>query len=101
MSVLLTPRQMYAYEKMHFDSGVSPLAAMESAAQAFVVALTEFCGPLTGKRIVVACGSGNNGGDGYAAARLAYEQGALVSLLPMTKRYPSLSVPAKIPEMPG
>jgi len=84
MRIVLTPAQMYALEKDHFDSGMPTLYAMENAASAFVDELIHFCGPLEGKRIIVACGSGNNGGDGYAIARLAHENGAIVTLLPMS-----------------
>ena len=84
MKPLLTPTEMYALEQAHFASGMPTLAAMENAALAFTDELSAFCGSLKGKRIIVACGSGNNGGDGYAIARLAHEQGALVSLIPTT-----------------
>jgi len=84
MKSILTPAQMYALEKKHFDNGMPTILAMENAAKAFTDELAAFCGPLEGKRIFMACGSGNNGGDGYAIARLASEKGALVSLLPMT-----------------
>ncbi|MBQ2956317.1 MAG: NAD(P)H-hydrate dehydratase [Clostridia bacterium] len=84
MRSLLTPAQMYALEKEHFANGMPTLVAMENAASAFVDELIHFCGSITGKRIYVACGSGNNGGDGYAIARLAYEKGASVVLIPMT-----------------
>lgn len=84
MKPLLTPSHMYALEADHFAGGMSSLTAMEHAAAAFTDELIRFCGSLTGKRIIVACGSGNNGGDGYAAACLLHHQGANVSLLPMT-----------------
>jgi len=84
MMPLLTPAQMYALEKAHFDAGMPTLVAMENASAAFIDELNRFAGPLAEKRIVVACGSGNNGGDGYAAARIAHGLGAEVSLLPMT-----------------
>lgn len=84
MLPLLTPAQMYALEKAHFAAGMPTLDAMENASASFIDELNRFAGPLAGKRIIVACGSGNNGGDGYAAARLAHRLGAEVSLLPMT-----------------
>ena len=84
MKFLLTPAQMYALEARHFDDGMPTLTAMENAAAAFSEELIGFCSSVVGKRICVACGGGNNGGDGYAAARLLHKAGASVSLLAMT-----------------
>ncbi len=84
MKPLLSPAQMYALEAEHFSGGMPSISAMEHAAAAFTEELIRFCGPLEKKRVYIACGSGNNGGDGYAAARLLHHHGALVSLLPMT-----------------
>jgi len=85
MKPLLTPAQMYALEARHFAAGMSSLDAMEQAAAAFADELIRFCTSVSGKRICVACGSGNNGGDGYAAARLLSQKGAEVSLLALTE----------------
>ena len=84
MKPLLTPAQMYALEAHHFSAGMPTLTAMENAAAAFADELIRFCGPIAGKRICAACGGGNNGGDGYAAARLLSEAGAQLTLLAMT-----------------
>lgn len=84
MKPLLTPAQMYSLEAAHFAAGMPTLAAMENASSAFVDELIRFCGPLSDKCIIFACGSGNNGGDGYAAARIAAQQGASVTVLPVT-----------------
>ena len=84
MKPLLTPAQMYALEARHFADGMPTLTAMENAAQAFVREITRRTGSLSGKRIHIACGAGNNAGDGYAIARLAHESGALVSVIAMT-----------------
>ena len=84
MKPLLTPEQMYALEKQHFDHGLPTLTAMENAASAFLRELILFAGPLAGKTVCVACGSGNNAGDGYAIARLAAQEGACVSIVALT-----------------
>lgn len=84
MKPLLTPTQMYALEACHFESGMPTLTAMENAACAFVREIAGRVGCLSGKRIFIACGSGNNAGDGYAIARLTHEAGACVSILAMT-----------------
>ncbi len=81
MNQLVTPSGMYALEARHFAAGLPTIEAMENAASAFVSALTAHFGSLTSKRIAVACGSGNNGGDGYAIARLSAQAGAEAVLL--------------------
>lgn len=42
---------------------------MENAGRSFVDELEKACPGLYGKRIVILCGRGNNGGDGFVAAR--------------------------------
>lgn len=49
--------------------GVPSIVLMENAAIAAVNVLREEFGVLKGRRIGVFCGKGNNGGDGFAAAR--------------------------------
>jgi hydroxyethylthiazole kinase-like uncharacterized protein yjeF len=49
-------------------------ALMERAAQAFVSWFGQQF-PAPGRRILVCCGPGNNGGDGLAIARLLFQQG--------------------------
>ena len=63
--------------------GIPSAVLMERAALSVCDAAEEFFG-LPGKHcpeILVLCGSGNNGGDGYAAARILSERGYRVSLL--------------------
>ncbi len=84
MKPVLTPAQMYSLEAMHFSSGLSSLETMERAAEGFVSALLKYISPQKQNSVYIACGSGNNAGDGYATARLLSERGFNVSLLPMT-----------------
>lgn len=56
--------------------GVPSLALMESASAACLEALRKrFDGKLNGKRALVLCGRGNNGGDGAGLARLLAAEG--------------------------
>ncbi|MBO4924881.1 MAG: NAD(P)H-hydrate dehydratase [Clostridia bacterium] len=68
---VLTPEEMRAAEQSAFAMGVPSLLLMEHAAAA-VTDETEKAlgGDCRGKRVLFLCGTGNNGGDGFAAARL-------------------------------
>ncbi len=66
MNELLTPAEMGRADALAIASGVSGVALMERAGWAVARAARRF-GPC---RTLVLCGPGNNGGDGYVAARL-------------------------------
>ncbi len=76
MREIVTAARMRQIEEAAFARGVSPLLLMEYAARGVVEALEKRLGSLAGKRLLFACGGGNNGGDGYAAARMALILGA-------------------------
>lgn len=62
------------------DYGIPQSVLMENAAIAARDAIAELWS-VPGRDILVVCGSGNNGGDGYALARLLYTRGAAVTVL--------------------
>ena len=61
--------------------GVPSLVLMENAAANTLQAAETRFGELAGKRALVICGRGNNGGDGAAIARLLHSKGASVDAL--------------------
>lgn len=64
------------------DYGMNGLVLMENAAAgASRLALEMLDCDLGASKIVIACGSGNNGGDGYAMARHLYNAGCSVTIL--------------------
>lgn len=68
---ILTPNDTRRIEQKAFDLGVPSLLLMEHAAMAVVDELEKALGgSCKGKRVLFLCGTGNNGGDGLAAARL-------------------------------
>lgn len=68
---VLTPEEMRAAEQAAFAMGVPSLLLMEHAAAAVTDELEKALGgDCRGKRVLFLCGTGNNGGDGLAAARL-------------------------------
>jgi hydroxyethylthiazole kinase-like uncharacterized protein yjeF len=62
----LTAEKMRAAEQAAIDAGTSIEALMERAGSALAEAAYRFAGPTP---VLILCGPGNNGGDGYVAAR--------------------------------
>ena len=71
---LLTTAQMARADRLTIESGVAGMALMEKAAAAIAAAATAFLVKTAGRRVLVLCGPGNNGGDGYVAARMLRSQ---------------------------
>ena len=76
---LLTVAAMRRVDAAAIEGGVPGLTLMEAAGAA--VAGRARARLPAGGRVVVLCGPGNNGGDGYVAARLLAEAGYAVELL--------------------
>jgi ADP-dependent NAD(P)H-hydrate dehydratase / NAD(P)H-hydrate epimerase len=60
--------------------GIPGLVLMENAGGAVARSIGEVFGDLTRKHLVVFCGKGNNGGDGFVAARHLSNAGAHISI---------------------
>ncbi|HMC61669.1 MAG TPA: NAD(P)H-hydrate dehydratase, partial [Candidatus Solibacter sp.] len=66
---VLTAAEMREVDRRTIELGIPGIVLMENAAHRVVEFLAERFAPLSGQRIVVLCGKGNNGGDGLAIAR--------------------------------
>jgi NAD(P)H-hydrate epimerase len=66
---VLTAAQMRAVDRRTVELGIAGIVLMENAAHRVVEFLAARFAPLSGQRIVILCGKGNNGGDGMAVAR--------------------------------
>ncbi len=74
MPETISPRDMRSLENQIMrDSGLPSLLLMEHAAQAVADTAVRMTGGNTGT-VLVLCGPGNNGGDGFAAARLLIQR---------------------------
>ncbi len=59
-------------EKAAAEAGIPTLLLMESAAHALAARALQLVKEHKFQRVIVLCGAGNNGGDGFAAARLLF-----------------------------
>jgi hydroxyethylthiazole kinase-like uncharacterized protein yjeF len=78
MRSLVTPEEMVAADQAAIESGTSVEVLMERAGRAVARTAIRMLGGRYGKKVVVVCGKGNNGGDGYAAARVLRREGVSV-----------------------
>jgi len=62
------------------ELGIPSIVLMEHAGRAVVAAMAAHFGDLDGLQVAVLCGRGNNGGDGFVAARHLTQQGADVTV---------------------
>jgi hydroxyethylthiazole kinase-like uncharacterized protein yjeF len=86
MNELLPPETMGRADRLTIEAGTPGIVLMERAGRAVADAVA-FSHPL-GSRVLVVAGPGNNGGDGYIAARILRDRGYRVdvwSLVPTAK----------------
>jgi len=78
MIELLTPDEMADCDRLAIAGGVAGIGLMERAGRAVADAVARY--PLE-TRVLVVAGPGNNGGDGFVAARVLAERGYQVRVL--------------------
>ena len=79
MIAVLTNAEMTQADRLAIDGGVPGVELMENAGKAVAEAAVALKPP--GSRVLVVAGPGNNGGDGFIAARRLAERGYIVDVL--------------------
>jgi hydroxyethylthiazole kinase-like uncharacterized protein yjeF len=79
MTELLTNAEMGEADRQTIAAGMSGLTLMENAGRAVAEAVAER--HPSGTRVAVVTGPGNNGGDGFVAARMLAERGFRIDLI--------------------
>jgi NAD(P)H-hydrate epimerase len=81
MLPILTPGESAELDRASSDRGISVETLMENAGRAVARAAKDLAGGAYGRRAVAVCGKGNNGGDGFVAARYLSKWGMGVSVV--------------------
>src|SRR6202042_798172 len=79
MNELLTPSEMAEADRLTTAGGTAGIELMERAGRAVADAVS--ASHPGGARVTVVAGPGNNGGDGFVAARLLADRGYRVQVL--------------------
>jgi NAD(P)H-hydrate epimerase len=85
MRVLNADQMREADRRTIEEIGIPPLVLMENAGRQVVAALQAAYADLEHRRVAVLCGRGNNGGDGFVAARVLSQRGVRVSVFVLSR----------------
>jgi len=76
MRPVLTAQQMRAMDKEAIEQiGIPGVVLMETAGRAVATTVLDFLKSYAAPHVALVCGTGNNGGDGFVAARVLAEHG--------------------------
>jgi hydroxyethylthiazole kinase-like uncharacterized protein yjeF len=105
MKPVLTPDEAASLDRETQAVGIAADALMERAGRAVARAVRELAGGVYGRRAVVFCGKGNNGGDGLVAARQLAREGVLCTVVlledPEELREPAAANARRLAEVPS
>jgi ADP-dependent NAD(P)H-hydrate dehydratase / NAD(P)H-hydrate epimerase len=86
MEPIVTSSEMRACDRYAIEVLKIPaLVLMENAGRGAAEVIERSFGPVAGKTVLIFCGKGNNGGDGFVIARHLYNRGANIYTLVLGK----------------
>ena len=87
MQKIVTASEMQAIDRSAIEKfGIPGLVLMENAGLAAASLLHENVPDLVDKKVLIVCGKGNNGGDGFVIARHLFNDDVQVDILLLGKR---------------
>lgn len=93
---LVTAQEMKELDKLAMaDYAVPGIVLMDTAAQAVADAVNEALDEVDGESVIIFCGTGNNGGDGFGAARWLASYGVSVRVFVVGAELEAVSGDAK------
>ena len=87
MKYAYSNQQMRRFDEAAIAAGTPALMLMERAGKALAQAVSEACHRLGAGDALFVCGGGNNGGDGFVAARMLHEAGEEVAVLCLAQKF--------------
>ena len=87
MKYAYSNQQMRRFDEAAIAAGTPALMLMERAGRALAQAVSEACHRLGAGDALFVCGGGNNGGDGFVAARILHEAGEEVAVLCLAQKF--------------
>lgn len=80
LPLVVTAKEMAEMDRRTIEEfGIPGIVLMENAGREIVAAIHDILGEVRDKKVVIFCGKGNNGGDGYVVARYLVNMGAHVT----------------------
>lgn len=86
MRPIVTPEEMSRADEAAISAGTPAEELMDRAGRAVARAVIKLAGGRYGKKALVVCGKGNNGGDGFVAARVLHREGVGVVCIAIPAR---------------
>ncbi|MFQ6116531.1 MAG: NAD(P)H-hydrate epimerase, partial [bacterium] len=81
LPLVVTGEEMASMDRKTIEEvGIPGMVLMENAGRKVVAVIKRILGSVRNKKVVIFCGKGNNGGDGYVVARYLSSMGAEIKV---------------------